>query len=254
MLQKNFPITNISILNPSIVKFHIHAPELSNKVLPGQFINIKIDETHSPLLRRPFSVHYVDGDEIEIVFGVQGMGTKKLNTKKVGDHLDVIGPLGRPFEFTGDEKISVLIGGGLGAVPLPLLSEKLKNNGKQVVTFLGARTKDLLIQDRLENLHYATDDGTQGYHGNIVDLFKKFLEKRWLESIKIYCCGPTQMLKAISKLMTGCNVPCEVSVETTMACGFGICQGCAVKANLETEKFLLACKDGPVFKIADIVL
>ena len=150
MVHKNFPITAVSILNPSISKIRFLAPEIASTALPGQFVNIKIDETTTPLLRRPFSVHFIEEDEVEIVFGIMGMGTKKLNIKKVGDYLDVIGPLGKPFGYNETEEISVLVGGGLGAAPLPLLSNCLEKKGTEVITFLGARTKELLLHQILK--------------------------------------------------------------------------------------------------------
>lgn len=252
MFNKKYPIIDVSILSHSISKFCILAPEIANTALPGQFINIKIDETTSPLLRRPFSIHFIKGDEIEIVFGIMGMGTKKLNCKKVGDYLDIIGPLGKPFNVNGTEEISILVGGGLGAAPLSLLSKCLEANGKEVVTILGARTRELLLSDKLTNIKYATDDGTYGYHGNVIDLLKTFLDNLRTEKIKIYGCGPNPMLKALINLVDENKIPCEVSLETTMACGVGICQGCVVEMKNENQKYSLVCKDGPVFSSGQI--
>ena len=252
MVHKNFPITAVSILNPSISKIRFLAPEIASTALPGQFVNIKIDETTTPLLRRPFSVHFIEENEVEIVFGIMGMGTKKLNIKKVGDYLDVIGPLGKPFGYNGTEEISVLVGGGLGAAPLPLLSNCLEKKGTEVITFLGARTKELLLHQNLKNINYATDDGTLGYQGNVVDLLKSSTAKLLSNKIKVYGCGPTGMLKALGDMADKFNIPCEVSLETAMACGVGICQGCVVEMKSGDKKYSLACKDGPVFPIAQI--
>jgi dihydroorotate dehydrogenase electron transfer subunit len=254
MLNKKFPITAVSILNPSISKIRFLAPEIASTALPGQFVNIKIDETTTPLLRRPFSVHFIEEDEVEIVFGIMGMGTNKLNSKKVGDYLDVIGPLGKPFSYKDTEEISILIGGGLGAAPLSLLSKYLEKKGKEVITFLGARTKAFLISDNLKKINYATDDGTFGYHGNVVSLLKSSINKFQSKKIKVYGCGPTAMLKALIEMVDKLNIPCEVSLETAMACGVGICQGCAVEMKSGDKKYSLACKDGPVFSISQIKL
>jgi dihydroorotate dehydrogenase electron transfer subunit len=254
MVHKNFPITAVSILNPSISKIRFLAPEIASAALPGQFVNIKIDETTTPLLRRPFSVHFIEEDEVEIVFGIMGMGTKKLNFKKVGDYLNIIGPLGKPFGYNETEDVSILVGGGLGAAPLPLLSKYLEKYGREVITFLGARTKEFLLSDNLKNINYATDDGTLGYHGNVVDLLKSSTDKFRSKKIKVYGCGPTEMLKALIKLVDEFNFPCEVSLETAMACGVGICQGCVVEMKCGEKKYSLACKDGPVFPIAQITI
>lgn len=252
MFNKKYPITDVSILSQSISKFCILAPEIANTALPGQFINIKIDDTTSPLLRRPFSIHFIKGDEIEIVFGIMGMGTKKMNCKKTGDLLDIIGPLGKPFTINRSEELSILVGGGLGAAPLSFLSKCLEDNGKKVITILGARTKELLLSDKLTEINYATDDGTYGFHGNAIDLLKTILGNLKTEKIKIYGCGPNPMLKALVNLMDDNKIPCEVSLETTMACGVGICQGCVVEMKNENQKYSLVCKDGPVFHAGQI--
>jgi dihydroorotate dehydrogenase electron transfer subunit len=254
MFNKKYPITDVSILSQSISKFCILAPEIAKTALPGQFINIKIDDTTSPLLRRPFSIHFIKGDEIEIVFGIMGMGTKKLNCKNVGDYLDIIGPLGKPFNINGTEEISILVGGGLGAAPLSLLSKCLEEKGKKVITILGARTRELLLSDKLTKINFASDDGTYGYHGNVIDLLRNILDNLKTEKIKIYGCGPNPMLKALINLVDEKKILCEVSLETTMACGVGICQGCVVEMKKENQKYSLVCKDGPVFCSSQIII
>lgn len=254
MFSKKYSITDVSVLSPSISKICLLAPEIANTALPGQFINIKIDETTVPLLRRPFSVHYIEGDEIEIIFGMVGMGTKKLNCKKVGEYLDIIGPLGNSFNFKETEELSLLVGGGLGAAPLSFLSECLAENGKKVITILGARTKELLLLDKLSNIHCATDDGSYGFQGNAIVLLQKILNDLDNKKIKIYGCGPNPMLKALTNLVNKNRISCEVSLETTMACGVGICQGCVVEMKNDSQKYSLVCKDGPVYDAGKVLL
>lgn len=254
MIQKNFELTKITSINSSITKLTFYAPEIARSILPGQFINIKIDETTAPLLRRPFSVYYVQENSVEIVFGVMGMGTKKLSLKKVGDTLDVLGPLGKPFNVSDNEELSILVGGGLGAASLPLLQNNLIQKGKNVITFLGARKKEYLLTSYLNDVRTATDDGSSGYHGTVIDLLKQFLEENKNKNCKIYACGPTPMLVALTNLTEDYNIRCEISLETAMACGFGICQGCAVELKNKEEGFALSCVDGPVFNSNEIIL
>lgn len=254
MIQKIFEVTNITFLNSFITKLTFYAPEIARSILPGQFINIKVDETTVPLLRRPFSVYYVQENSVEIVFGVMGMGTKKLSLKKAGDILDVLGPLGKPFNVTENEELSILVGGGLGTASLPLLQKHLIQKGKKVITFLGARTKEYLLTSYLNNVHTATDDGSSGYHGTVVELLKQFLDEKKKKNCKIYACGPTPMLIALTNLTEEYNIRCEISLETTMACGFGICQGCAVELKNKEEGYALSCVDGPVFNSNEIIL
>ncbi len=254
MIQNKFEITKITPVNSSILKLSFHAPEIAHSVLPGQFINIRIDETTVPLLRRPFSVYYVEDNSVEIVFGVMGKGTKKLSLKKVGDMLDVLGPLGKPFNVSDNEELSILIGGGLGVASLPLLQKHLYQKGKNVVTFLGARTKEYLLTSYLNDVRTATVDGSSGYQGTVVELLKHFLIENKKQNCKIYACGPTAMLVTLTNLTEEYKIPCEISLETAMACGFGICQGCAVELRNKEIGFALSCKDGPVFNSNEIIL
>lgn len=254
MYIKKFRITSTKSINPSTFILQFYSPEIASTSLPGQFINIKIDETSVPLLRRPFSIYNIVDNEVEIVFAVSGIGTKKLYQKKIGEYLDVIGPLGTPFNINGNEKNSILIGGGLGVAPLPLLTKALDKKGKSIKTFLGAKTQNRLITAYLKNLDVATDDGSLGYKGNVVDLLHKYLLNSDCSVIKIYGCGPTSMLKALIDITNEFKVQCEVSLETFMACGFGICQGCAVEMNQMNKKYSLTCKDGPVFNLKEIIL
>lgn len=252
MILQQYSITSINHINSNLIRIKFYAPEIARLAKPGQFINIKVDETTVPLLRRPFSIHYVEGNEVEIVLGVIGLGTHKLAGKKLGDTLDILGPLGKPFDIIGNENSSVLIGGGLGATPLPLLSNELRKQNRNIITLLGARSKNLLLKDHLLNIHAATDDGSEGYQGNVIDLFEELILKQGEEKIKAYVCGPTAMLLSLDKLKAKYKFSCEVSLETSMACGIGICQGCAVERLNNEKKFSLACIDGPVFDINEI--
>lgn len=254
MIQGNYLIKEKVLLQTSIVRFKLDAYEIARNAHPGQFINIKIDETTVPLLRRPFSICNIENDEIEIVFSILGMGTKKLTCKLPGEKLDIIGPLGKPFNLEEGEDLSILIGGGLGAAPLPFLSRKLLTKGKEVVTFLGAKSKNYLLKEYLTNLHIATDDGSEGYHGNVVKLLENSLNKYSSKKVKIYACGPTPMLVALQGISEKYNIKCEMSLETMMACGIGLCQGCAVRLINSSKKYALSCIEGPVFSSKEIIL
>lgn len=254
MIQGLFSITEIEFLTSTITKIKFEAPAIAKTAKQGQFVNIKVEDSTVPLLRRPFSVYNTNGSEIEIVFGVMGMGTKKLNNKKIGDLIDVIGPLGNPFNIHDVEDISILIGGGLGAAPLPLLYKNLVEQNKKVLVFIGARTKEYLLKKYLHDPIIATDDGSEGYKGDVVSLLNGYILKNPQKNYKIYACGPTPMLIAIVNLAKKFNIKCEISLETMMACGIGICQGCAVKVKNEKEKYALSCINGPVFSASDIEL
>ncbi|MER3523054.1 MAG: dihydroorotate dehydrogenase electron transfer subunit [Ignavibacteria bacterium] len=230
------------------------APEIALRVQGGQFINIKVIEGTDPLLRRPFSVYRCDGDEAQIIFTVVGKGSSCLQRKQEGDTLDVLGPLGVPFSVDGDFQTAVLVGGGLGVAPLPLTTQALQRQGKKVLTFIGARTAAHLVPHHLQNVHIATDDGSDGFRGNVVELIIDKLSLFKHQRSKLFACGPTKMLSAVAAFAREHDIPCEVSLEGPMACGFGICQGCPVELVRGERKYALICKDGPTFDIQQIKL
>lgn len=231
------------------------APSISSSVKAGQFLSIKVDDSHDPLLRRPFSVYRTEGGSVEIIFNVIGRGTANLSRKRPGESLDVIGPLGTPFSLSGPEfKTGVLIGGGLGVAPLPLATAGLIAAGKGVETFIGARSRRHLAVSHLRNVHVATDDGTEGHHGTVVDLVSTIFGTTRFPSPKIFACGPTPMLRALAAFVRENNLLCEVSLEGPMGCGIGICQGCPVELEGEGKKYALMCKDGPTFDLRRVRL
>ncbi len=231
------------------------SPAIARSVKAGQFLNVRVDGTTDPLLRRPFSVYRTEGDFVELIFNVIGKGTALLAGKRGGDTVDVLGPLGTPFNLmAGDFTTAVLVGGGLGVAPLPIATATLRAARTPVATFLGARSSGQVVDAYLENVSVATDDGTRGFHGNVVELLKTSLARQPQPHPKIFACGPTAMLKALGAFAIQSNIPCEVSLEGPMACGIGICQGCPVDLTGGEKKFALMCKDGPVFDVRTIRL
>jgi dihydroorotate dehydrogenase electron transfer subunit len=188
------------------------------------------------------------------MFNVHGEGTRYLSEKKEGDILDILAPLGNGFNIEGDYKTAVIVAGGIGAAPFPLLTRYLISSDKKIVTLMGGRNKNDLTNYGLVNLDYSTDDGSKGFHGNVVQLFKSKIENYSLDEIKVFACGPTPMLKALKEFCDKNNIQCEISTECAMACGFGICQGCPIESTFNGEKYLLVCKDGPVFNSKDVIL
>ena len=228
---------------------------LSTSVRSGQFVNIRVDTSSDPLLRRPYSVYFTHGDSIEIIFNVVGRGTGCLRTKHEGEQLDVLGPLGKPFSLDSPEfDTAILVGGGLGVAPLPLATRALAALRKPILTLLGARTKAHLVDAHLENVRTATEDGTSGLLGTVVDLTKQVFASQRLQRPKLFACGPTAMLRALGAFAIEHGIPCEVSLEGPMACGFGICQGCPVELIGSERKYALMCKDGPTFDVSTIRL
>jgi dihydroorotate dehydrogenase electron transfer subunit len=222
---------------------------------PGQFVNVRVEDGTDPLLRRPFSIHRTDGEGIDIIFNVIGRGTGSLRRKRPGDFIDVIGPLGVPFSLDRDDfETGVLVAGGLGVAPLPIATATLLAAGKNVETFLGARTKAQLATESLHNLHIATDDGSAGFYGTVVDLARETLANGLFPKPKVFACGPTAMLRAVAQYVLSAKIPCEVSLEGPMGCGIGICQGCPVELAGSEKTYALMCKDGPTFDVRKVRL
>lgn len=241
------------LVGDKIFVLRFHSPHIASSITPGQFLNIKVGDGCDPLLRRPFSVYRVDGDEVEIIYSVIGRGTVALSRKKEGDDLDVLGPLGKPF--TVDDaafETAVLVAGGLGIAPLPILTGSLRREGKKIATFVGARSAGALVLDHLEAIRVSTDDGSKGFHGTVVDLLRERFAREEFVKPKLFGCGPTAMLGSLAAFSREREIPCEVSLEGAMACGFGICQGCPVELVNGPQRYALMCKDGPTFDVRRI--
>ena len=255
IVQLRCPVTEVRKVAENVHVMSFEAPAVSQAVRAGQFLNIRVDDYTDPLLRRPFSVYRTAGSSVEIIFNVIGRGTASLSRKRSGDEIDIIGPLGVPFSMSGNDfETGVMIAGGLGVAPLPLATAALVASGKRVVTFLGARSKKQLAVSHLKNLRLATDDGSEGYHGTVVDLAREGFGSGAITAPKIFACGPTPMLRAVARLALEMDIPCQVSLEGPMGCGMGICQGCPVELADGEKKYALMCKDGPTFDIRKVIL
>lgn len=246
-------------LKPDIFKFSLSAKEIVDVAKPGQFIEIRVTDGLDPFLRRPISIYNMDKENgiLEIIFRVQGKGTEILSRKKEEDLVDIVGPLGYgTFKFEGYKNIAVL-GGGIGVFPL---YELAKNASKEITvnTYLGFRDKEAVLLEeefgKVSNkLVITTDDGSYKIHGFAINELKKDLEEGKTDAI--FACGPLPLLRAVQSLAKEKNIPCQISLEEKMACGLGVCLGCAVKtANSpkEAPQYFHVCKGGPVFNSKDV--
>jgi dihydroorotate dehydrogenase electron transfer subunit len=249
----NAPVAETLELENQIFLLKIYSPEIASIIKPGQFLNIRVSQSHYPLLRRPFSVCDVDGDHFFIMFNVYGEGTKLLAGKHPGEPIDILGPLGNGFNIDDDFDTAILAAGGLGAAPFPYLTRLIPKD-KQIITFIGGKSHSDLIKYGMVNINLSTDDGSEGYKGTVVDLLSSRLTELKGKKIKIFGCGPNAMLRSLKELAVASDINCEVSTECAMACGFGICQGCPIESTEQKERYLLVCKDGPVFNVKDVVI
>lgn len=221
--------------------------DISDITVPGQFVNISIPGKY---LRRPISVHRYFSNEgnLELLYDVAGEGTKKLSEMTPGMTLDVLVGLGNGFSIPEDIHNPVLLGGGIGCAPLFQLAIDLVYAGKKPNVILGFNsTNDCpsIVWDLAKQgipVHIATIDGSEGTKGFVTDVFR---EKN-INFDYFYACGPMPMLRAVSSLPTDG----ELSLESRMGCGFGICMCCSLETKNGAKRI---CKEGPVFKKEDLI-
>ncbi|MBR3883878.1 MAG: dihydroorotate dehydrogenase electron transfer subunit [Bacteroidaceae bacterium] len=218
---------------------------------PGQFAELRVDETPSVMLRRPISVHSYDAEKNEIGFLIQvvGDGTRWLGMLQKGDTVNVLLPLGNGFTIPEDSNARLLlIGGGVGCAPLYGLAQELKRLGRNFAILIGARSaKDLYRCNEysaLGRVEYTTEDGSCGEKGYVTNhsiMSEKF--------DYIYTCGPKPMMMAVAKYAKEHGIGCEVSLENKMACGLGACLCCVEDTTTGNR---CVCTDGPVFSIEEL--
>ena len=215
---------------------------------PGQFVMIRGDWGFSPFLPRPFSLAAVESGEITLLLRVVGEGSRRLAAVQRGDKIQIHGPLGKPFRPAADGEHLLLVGGGVGIAPLLFLARRTGRRGGQSVTVLyGGRTRrDLPLATELASaaaqVTFTTEDGSAGETGLVTDAVTSLVGRTTFD--RIVACGPWPMMAAVARIAAQVGVACEVSLENMMACGYGVCLGCAVRAS--GGGFVYACSDGPV--------
>lgn len=220
------------------------------EMLPGQFVEVRVDGSPSTFLRRPISINFVDKEknELWLLVATVGDGTRRLGELQPGDTLNCVLPLGNPFTLHASPVSfhPLLVGGGVGVAPLLYLGAELKRMGFEPTFLLGARTKnDLLMLDEFEKygrVLITTEDGSEGERGFVTQ--HSALQQEHFDFIQT--CGPTPMMKAVARYARETGTECEASLENLMACGLGACLCCVEKT---TEGNLCVCKEGPVFNI-----
>ena len=219
------------------------------EMLPGQFVEVRVDATPSVLLRRPISIHYFDEESNELGLLVQlvGDGTRWMATLKAGDLLNVVLPLGNGFTLPADKAVRpLLVGGGVGVAPLLYLGMQLREMGITPTFLLGSRTENGLMQlaefEKYGPVYVTTENGAVGEQGYVTQ--HSVLTREQFD--QVYTCGPKPMMVAVARWAKGAGVACEVSLENKMACGVGACLCCVEDTK---EGNVCVCKEGPVFSI-----
>ncbi len=235
-------------LNDDHYILQLQAPNQLQAIDPGQFANLMVDHSPNVFLRRPFSIYSVDyeNNTISIFIKVIGEGTRSLARLTANSSLSVIFPLGNSFTIPNSNEKVLLVGGGSGVASLMNLSQVLGRNKNEVVILSGARSSSDLVEldhfSRYGKLYTTTEDGSHGVKGYVTD---HPVIKDELDSFsRIYTCGPDPMMKAVAAKAKLKSIFCEVSLENTMACGFGVCLCCVTET---TQGHKCVCTDGPVF-------
>jgi len=230
------------------VKSNVDLPPM----LPGQFVEIKVEDSPSTFLRRPISINFVDkeSNEIWLLIQIVGEGTRKLSQLIAGSSINIIYPLGNTFSTppTKDAEL-LLVGGGVGIAPLLFWGSELASKGYRCSFLLGGRSvENLLLLDEFKqygSVYLTTEDGSAGEKGFVTH--HSILGNHHFDAI--YSCGPTPMMKAVASYAHSKHIFCEVSLENTMACGFGACLCCVTET---TDGNICVCTEGPVFNITKL--
>ena len=264
---QRFFLTNIKIMKKYLLDLTVKAVERIHEryvlirltdgkplpeMVPGQFVEVRVDGSPSTFLRRPISINFVDREQNELwlLVATVGDGTRKLAELKAGGTLNCLLPLGNGFTAAKQGEKVLLIGGGVGVAPLLYMGAEMQSKGIEPTFLLGARTaKDLLLLDifnRYGRVLVTTEDGSEGEKGFVTN--HSILQSEQFD--RISTCGPTPMMKAVARFARENDIDCEASLENLMACGLGACLCCVEKT---TEGNLCVCKDGPVFNIRKLL-
>ncbi|VAX39983.1 Dihydroorotate dehydrogenase (NAD(+)), electron transfer subunit [hydrothermal vent metagenome] len=275
-LQLQATVIENVLMATNTYRMRLECPEIAEQILPGQFFMIREPHSTNPLLGRPFALfdtYEENGKKMGIDFGyvVVGKMTSLMMTWQQGDKAEIWGPLGNGFPIPTTEHL-MMVAGGIGQTPFLAVAQEalgLKQYGlpsrdvfekpTKVSICYGARSKKHLAGVDLFELpnlamQIATDDGTEGHHGFVTELLEQSITSD-KPPTTVYCCGPELMMKAVAKLCALHHLPCWISLETPMACGFGACFSCVTRVVQDdgTWDYKRTCVEGPVFPAEKLV-
>jgi NAD(P)H-flavin reductase len=232
------------------VELALASPEIADRTEPGQFVAFAVGgPTSAHLLRRSIAIAGAGDGVVTVVVAPHGPGSTWLAGLQVGDAVDVVGPLGRPYPMPAAGVPALLVGGGYGAAALVGLAVRLRAAGSPVVAVCGAASADRLASvdelGELADVVVTTDDGSAGRRGWVTDAAAEVIGQAGV----VYACGPMGMLRAVAEQATAAGLPSYVAVEESMACGVGVCMTCVLPVVGEDgrTRFSRSCTEGPVF-------
>jgi dihydroorotate dehydrogenase electron transfer subunit len=257
-------------------RVRFECPEIARRIVPGQFVMVRLSDLNDPLLGRPLALYDVVLDKggaptaIDVVYLVLGKLTNRLARFVRGDELDVWGPLGNGFPPRATEHL-IMVAGGIGQTPFLTLGQEYLGGrqygdrprsvprAKRATLCYGVRTAELLagvpdFETAGFDVRVSSDDGSVGHHGFVTDVLHDVLSETSGEDRLVVCCGPEPMMHAVADLCQRTDTPCLVSLETPMACGIGICFSCVAKVRQPDGgwDWKRTCVEGPIFDAAKI--
>ncbi|MEX2104328.1 MAG: dihydroorotate dehydrogenase electron transfer subunit [Bacilli bacterium] len=258
--------TNLTVIEHELIAHNIYSIQLKSEkdlhFVPGEFVHIRVGNGIDPLLRRPISVcdYDIENFILTCIYRAEGHGTTLLSKRIVGEQVDILGPLGQGFPYTGRKKgdHALLVGGGIGVPPLFFLAKELVAIGVKVTTVIGFESEKHVFFEKefadFGSCYVTTVDGSYGTKGFVTDVLKQQRADEW---DAFYSCGPTPMLKAMQQTFDNQSIDGYVSLEQRMGCGVGACLACvcAISEVAETtKKYYKICSDGPVFPYKEVVI
>lgn len=256
-------LSNLRLL-PRTWLLSFDEPLVASRAAPGQFLMLLLPGLRDPLLPRPFAVWDAEGCRVDVLYRVVGKGTELLSGLRAGDGLHVLGPLGKGFRLPDPPVACLFVAGGVGIASLFWAAKRCAQESNRTVLLYGGRARDEIVRlDSLEamgvRLRVATEDGSLGLRGLVTDLLEDYLSEsgdggRGLE--QAFVCGPPGMLSRTAGLLHRARIDGQVSLEARMACGYGVCQGCAARTVDPHGEggwtYRKVCTDGPVFGLSEV--
>ena len=262
-------------------RLRLRCPVIARQIRPGQFFMIRPVGGTDPLLGRPFALYdTTDGSDgqpecFEFVYHVIGKMTGRMSEWTGGEQVELWGPLGNGFPTPAFRHL-LYVGGGIGYTPvLAAAREALGNRtygdpprepkliAERVTLLYGVRSTEYRadlgdlerLGDRIQ-VRISTDDGSEGHHGFVTDLLRESLASADPPD-GVYCCGPVPMMHVVAPICAEADVPCWLSLESPMACGFGACFSCVTRVKTDEPPgwdYRRTCIEGPVFNAQDLVI
>jgi dihydroorotate dehydrogenase electron transfer subunit len=259
----------------------VHAPECATHAQPGSFAHIQCDSRLA--MRRPISIMRVSKNAgwVDFLYKTEGQGTQLLATRKVGEKINILAPIGKPFRLPVERTRPLLIGGGVGIPPMIFLAEHIHamQDAYQALVLMGsevpfpfkARPSEIIVDGMEEGVIAcmpllddwnipsrlaSLQDYPGCYQGYVTDLARQWLQNlddEQRQQVEVFACGPMLMLEAVAALAREFDLPCQVSLEEYMACAVGGCAGCVVEVKTDDGPAMKrVCVDGPVFDAASV--